>query len=39
MFVFNKGKISEKYIHCEREHIEVKENITQGQCPGQLHAG
>lgn len=39
MSVFSKGKINEKYIHCECEQIEVKENITQGKCPGQLWAG
>lgn len=39
MSVFNKGKISEKYIHCECEKIEVKESITQGRCSGQLHTG
>lgn len=25
---------SEKFIHHEREQIEVKKNITQGRCPG-----
>lgn len=39
MSVFNKGEISEKYIHRECEQMEVKENITQGKCPGQLCAG
>ena len=39
MPVFNKGKISEKYIHCECGQTEVKENIIQGKCPGELSAG
>lgn len=39
MFVFNKGKINEIYIHHECEQIEGKDSITQGKCPGQLCAG
>lgn len=39
MSVFNKGKISEKYIYCKCEQIEIKENIIQGKCPGWLWGG
>lgn len=39
MSLFSKVKINEKYIHCECEQIEVKENITQGKCPEQFCAG